>query len=917
MNRFPRPRRIGPLIACMAAISSAAVLDTIFISDFQTTQSWTALPGMTLSVSDITGRSKALHIKGLQASAWNYAQSPSFALQPGRIYRLTAWIMVDSINPANRMPYLKLEYAGISGRSSTTVYDQWYMGWQQLVLEFTCPAGVTGGNLAVEKGVNTQVYADIYLDDVLLTEQNRPSDHIYHFDTVPSALYAAKGAHPRLYLTPQSLTALRGKMTSQPYATMLGHLRTLADRWATNGPPVYTAGADAEQLWQRDVGNAIPHLVMAYLMTGTGTYLNAAKAYMLAAASYPTWGLGPYDNHDLATGHQLYGMALGYDWLFADLDAPSRDSIRNCLVRRGGRLFDLLLADSVYWADEYLQNHQWVNMTGLATAGLALYGGADDVDGWIVLPLTKFRRAMASLQPDGAGHEGIPYWEYGIEYLMKFMQLGRDLLGEEFFAGSPFFQNTAAFRLYAMVPMDYWRVSNSRLMTTGDNPRYDWYGPDYLLRKLAAEYHDANAQWLADKLDSAGYCSPGADFLNLLWVDPAIAAQSPATLPAYKHFNDLDVVYLRSGWSGGEALTQFKCGPFIGHYATSRYGYDPGGGHVHPDEGMFQIFAHGDWLVTDEGYAFKRTIFQNTLVVNGKGQIGEGGPWFNGTLFCGAPDQPTIVYTKFGPDCDYVIGNAAPAYAPSTHLTSFRRHLLYVKPDCWVVGDEVTADSASLYEFYFHSDFAFAADSGNRFGAAGTRGALRMTILRPADAASQTFLQDIEATGGGVAARLNVLKVSSSGKTRDLFISVLEALDVGQSPRVRPWIAASAGGDTLVLAMADTIRRFRILSDRPDRNAPLFVDVNQSNSILERAPGHEGVARIAARTDAGRVRIVIPAPDGWCSLEVIDMRGRIVWRRESAETAQRARMVTLSLARGWYTIRLKQGRNQVMKKFVF
>jgi hypothetical protein len=332
---------------------------------------------------------------------------------------------------------------------------------------------------------------------------------------------------------------------------------------------------------------------------------------------------------------------------------------------------------------------------------------------------------------------------------------------------------------------------------------------------------------------------------------------------------------------------------------------------------MFQIFAHGDWLITDEGYAYKRTTFQNTLIVNGQGQTGEGGSWFNGTLFCGAPDQPAIVYTRFGPDCDYVIGNAAPAYASSTHLTSFRRHLLYVKPDCWVVGDEVSADSASLYEFYFHSDFAFAADSAGRFRAAGARGALRMTILRPADAVTQTFLQDIEATGGGVAARLNVLKVGSTGKTRDLFISVLEAFDVGQSTRVRPSIATSAGGDTLVLAMADTIRRFRILPDRPDKNTPLFVDVNQNNSIMGRASGHDGIADITVRAAAGRVRFAISGPGKGYSLEIIDMQGRKVWRYESAETAQGVRKATSSLARGFYMIRFRQGAHQVVKRFVY
>ena len=42
---------------------------------------------------------------------------------------------------------------------------------------------------------------------------------------------------------------------------------------------------------------------------------------MVASAGYRTWGLGSVDGKDLAAGHQLYGLALAYDWLYDDLDS--------------------------------------------------------------------------------------------------------------------------------------------------------------------------------------------------------------------------------------------------------------------------------------------------------------------------------------------------------------------------------------------------------------------------------------------------------------------------------------------------------------------------------------------------------------------------------------------------------------------
>ena len=641
---------------------------------------------------------------------------------------------------------------------------------------------------------------------------------------IPEALKKYKNIHPRLFMTTASQKMLKEKINSQPYAEMLGKLKVVADKAVESGAPAYRPGSGYdEQLWQREVGNAIPELAMMYCLTGIPKYLNSARDYMLTSASYPTWGIGDIDNADLATGHQLFGIALGYDWLYNDLDKASLDSIRNCLLKRGSRSYELLSTGKIWWHDKYLHNHQHVNVTGLAAAGLALYGENKDVDNWIMISLQKLKQAISTHPPDGGWLEGIPYSGYSVEFLMKFMVLSNDLLGENLFTESSFFRNIATFRLYGMIPMDYWEVSKSRLMSIGDGPRSDWYGPDYLLRKLASEYNNGYAQWLANKMDSAGYTSFQAAFLNLLWVNPAIKPESPARLPTFKHFNDLDIVYMRSGWEGKESLAMFKCGPWIGHHAASIYTYDPYGGHTHPDVGTFLIFSHGDWLITDEGYAWKRTIYQNTLMINGKGQIGEG-RWFSGSQYVGAPKQPRIVYTSSNKEYDYMIGNAKPAYPSSTHLSSFYRHILYLKPDCWVIADEVTSDSTSLFEFYYHSDFPFIADGDNKFKVEGSRGSMSMSILKPSDTDNQAFLQDIDGTGGGIAGRINTLKVSSKDKTNELFITVIESYPTGKSPLIRSSLIKSKNGMILILDSPAGKKQFRVDAVRSDKNKPLLVE---------------------------------------------------------------------------------------------
>jgi hypothetical protein len=98
----------------------------------------------------------------------------------------------------------------------------------------------------------------------------------------------------------------------------------------------------------------VPFPALAWLLTGNQQYLDAARRWSLAACGYPHWGLGTEDGSDLAAGHQLYGLALVYDWLYSSLDPEAG-----------------------------------------ATARV-----------WIDLSLERFRLTEAALGPDGASHEG-------------------------------------------------------------------------------------------------------------------------------------------------------------------------------------------------------------------------------------------------------------------------------------------------------------------------------------------------------------------------------------------------------------------------------------------------------------------------------------------------------------------------------
>jgi len=681
------------------------------------------------------GSRACLHIRGRIEGGWNYAISDHRPLQGGAFYRLSAWVRVTRLGPRTEPPFLKCEFLDANkrslGRANTERYDPKKLGqWQRLVGEFRAPKTARTCWLALEKGGRTPMEIDAYLDDVTLERIERLSAlERFRLKPLPAPLLKMKGVHPRLYLTSERVHALR-KAIRTTHAALWRETLAYAEGAAKRKPPAYRKDdgwSGAEQLWQRGVGNTMPYLALAYALTGEKRYLASAQAWALASCGYPTWGLGHIDGMDLATGHQLFGLALVYDWCYADLDSAARRTIRETIVRRASAQFEAAATGRAGWRRSYLQNHLWVDACGLAAAGLAVYDEHEDAALWIGFALDKFQRTMESLGPDGASHEGVGYWQYGVEYMLKFMCLARDLLSVNLF-DNEWWKHTARYYIYLTLPRGSWTRRNS-IVDIADCPRYNWYGPDYLLRELAREYRDPYAQWFAQQVDEADIDAPSARWLNVLWYDPTVKPKPPTDLPTLHHFEDMGIVSARSDWSGRESLVVFKSGPFIGHHGVATFSYDPGGGHVHPDANHFVLFGAGEWLIRDDGYCAKHTAQHNTLLVDSRGQLGEGSQWFRGSEAFEA--RPQILRAESSPALDQIVGDAASAYPVEVGLRRFVRVLLFVKPNALIVLDDIETDRERDLDLRFHPESSETEREGAAYIIKGKRAMLRLKLLTP------------------------------------------------------------------------------------------------------------------------------------------------------------------------------------------
>ena len=488
---------------------------------------------------------------------------------------------------------------------------------------------------------------------------------------------------------------------------------------------------DSELLYQRDVANGLPTLAMGYLMTGNTAYKNFAIDQAKEAATYPMWA-GPdasKEGKDLAAGHLLLGIALLVDWLGEEMDARTRTLLLDTLKHRGAQM--AVGSETVYWSKTLLQNHLWVNMTGLLAAGLALqrYDPAA-AHPLIVTAAQRMQPCFPVLPEDGSDQEGPGYWTYGAEYLLKYQQLASEQLGIKL--DSPWFQKTAEYFIAMTLPLDS-VVPHKSVFNTADCTSEAYYGPEYLLRRLAAMNKDSAAQEMADKVEALGAVLSPADWLNFIWYDPSVPAHGLAALPTLQHFPDLDLLVARSDRSGQESAIVMRAGPPLGKRVQAMHiPYDIGTAHTHPDINHITLFADGDYLLLDNGYtAVKDTHQHNTLVVNGKQQVGGGAQWTKWPSYPVPDPQPSLKAVTPQTAFDYWVGEGAAAYPSSVGLTRFDRHVLFAKPNILLVVDDIVTSSDAEFLLLWHPGATPSGDEKTGFTAKVNHATLQAKFIMP------------------------------------------------------------------------------------------------------------------------------------------------------------------------------------------
>lgn len=593
------------------------------------------------------------------------------------------------------------------------------------------------------------------------------------------------GKHPRLLADDAAFKRLRSRLKTAPWSGWFEKLSRQAERALSMALPESLMKAPISVMDVRQLGEQLILLALLYRLSGEARYMERASFLMDKLTNEPKWG------HSLIFGHWARGFAFALDWLWHDFDADTRARHVETLHAQARAVFDMWASYRSGEPFGYTWNISAVVLGGVSAAAACLYGERAEIAPLANLAWEKMRCQSAALGPDGVSPEGVMYGGYYAGYLAISFLLAEQMFGFDLFETTPWLDRYARALHAQTIPRASWK-SDDLFFNQGD-AHGAAFGHEGMLRILGSRLKDRAAMWFADAILESG--AQGTGPLSFLLHNNKVRPKTPASGAPFTYLKDFGIVIMRENWSSTESACAFKCAPNVGHHAAKRYSHPLGGGHMHPNNGELQIFSHGEWILPHAGYVFKRTSFHNTLIFDGKGQIGDESEWLEDLPFRISRRYPCMIKAEHHEAWDIAVAEMTAAYPDAMELLGVRRHIIYVRPDAWLVIDAITAGKPVLPEALFHFAFPIKQEAANTWGGFGKKAGFRLRAIAPEQARFTAEEQTLIHSGGNPQGTWQLLRLapSASGQ-RHLLVTEIQTFAAGAMPAQNLAVSVAADG---------------------------------------------------------------------------------------------------------------------------
>jgi len=399
---------------------------------------------------------------------------------------------------------------------------------------------------------------------------------------LPGFAQFADQKHPRLWLRKSGETGIQQKIKSDPLAAKLHQAALDKADAILDAPTCRYDIPDGRRLLResRYALDNIMHCSYAWRFTGEEKYLKRAIAELKAACSLKDWN----PPHFLDVAEMATAVAMGYDWLYADLQPAERAMCEKALRDKALRPATELYADDVWWSDAR-NNWGQVCGSGIALAAIAIQGKDEGLSAPLIRKgLDLLEKCEHFYTPDGVYPEGPGYWHYGTNYHVKLLAACKTLKHPVHIP--PLFEQSGGSMMDLHSPQRVpFNFSDGKASVSSKSPAQAWIAQHF---ENPAQSNDVR-QVLNQAIDENSELKGGfrSSPLMILWLPDAVDQNTP--LPTHAIFHgEQSVAVFRSRWTSDAEWLAIKGGT-------------PDGGHGHMDVGSFCYDAHGTRWIHDLG----------------------------------------------------------------------------------------------------------------------------------------------------------------------------------------------------------------------------------------------------------------------------------------------------------------------------
>ena len=500
-------------------------------------------------------------------------------------------------------------------------------------------------------------------------------------------------SHPRIYFTQDTLEDMRSwKDTNADckriYDSIISKAHEYVEANYIPKEPVLQRdandeGKNAAFLQQivrdaRELYGQVTTCGQAYQFTGDKEIGKYGVKCLVELSKWDINGDTSYTSQDQVHRAIALNAAIGYDMLQDLMTESEKKQVISMVVERT-KVMEYLL-DSL--AKSSYDSHGWTAYGFIGIIALALYGDAPEAENWL---RTVFDGYTPMLPPwsyeDGGWSQGTDYWRYSSSTNKEIVEV-LALAGIIDLNQKAWCRNEYLWMLYAYPPNSYGSFGDQANRTKSSME----YSGNIAGRQLAFDRGNEVLKWLYDQWGGSENMDGIVGYYVAKMVEN-VNSQEPMTYPLAHEFSDV-------GWTvmSDDLIdpNRIQC-----TFKSSYYGsYN----HSHPDQNSFIIQAYGENLAIksgyydsyhskhDSGFTRKTGAHNSVTIANSRGQVDDD---FN------AKGKLTGFLNQI--DFDMSAGDATQAY--KGELDKFERCMLYIRPDIFVVIDELDAKDKDKRKF--------------------------------------------------------------------------------------------------------------------------------------------------------------------------------------------------------------------------